>query len=72
MIARPDALYGERGGRRSSAGRPFKIFEISPTITHPSEAAEEAEEWEEGRPMKLGVVAAGNASWTGKNLAEGR
>ena len=22
--------------------------------------------------MKLGVVAAGNASWTGKNLAEGR
>ena len=34
MIARPDALYGERGGRRSSAGRPFKIFEISPTITH--------------------------------------
>ena len=24
------------------------------------------------RPMKLGVVAAGNASWTWKNLAEGR
>ena len=23
-------------------------------------------------PMKLGVAAAGNASWTGKNLAEGR